>query len=71
MKEVEYKVREIKRYIVTRWESEIHENGNESGGSQGLGEYDNPDDANTVAIALQTVEGGESKLTLWGAQKAS
>lgn len=59
-KYVEYRVKEIKRYIVTRHEREVHENGSESGGvaSQLTGEYPNWDTAYAVAYALCKEEHG-------------
>ena len=48
---IEYRVREIKRYSVTRFHHEVNERG-ESGGVEGKGEYDNADTAYEVAHAL-------------------
>lgn len=56
---VQYRVREVKRFIVTRYEHEVHESGMESGssGSQQLtGEYPNWDTAYAVGYALCKAE---------------
>lgn len=56
---VQYRVREVKRFIVTRYEHEVHEGGMESGssGSQQLtGEYPNWDTAYAVGYALCKAE---------------
>jgi hypothetical protein len=48
---VEYKVREVKRYIITRFEQE-----GKNGSSSTRGEYDNFDTAYNVAYALAKLE---------------
>ena len=54
---VEYRVKEIKRYIVTRFEREyIPGNQNEKSGCEQLGEYPNWDNAYSVAYALCKAE---------------
>lgn len=53
---VEYKVREVKRYIITRFESEENENGTGNGSSSVRGEFDNFDMAYNVAYALANLE---------------
>jgi len=53
MKTIEYRVRPVTRYVVTRYESEVHENGAESCGScQTKGEFDNHEIAYQVGYAL-------------------
>lgn len=56
-KTVEYRVRPVTRYHVTRFENEDHENGRCSGGCESLGEFDNESQANKVAKALAYLEG--------------
>ena len=51
--ESEYRVREVKRYIVTHWYFTDHGDGRNEGGCNSFGEFDNVSDANTVASALQ------------------
>lgn len=51
-KTVEYRVRPVTRYHVTRFESELHESGAESAGCESLGEFDNEQQAFKVAEAL-------------------
>lgn len=51
-KTVEYRVRPVTRYHVTRFENEDHDNGRCSGGSESLGEFDNESQAFKVADAL-------------------
>lgn len=56
---VEYRVREVKRFIVTRYEHEVFDSGMETGstGSQQLtGEYPNWDTAYAVGYALCKAE---------------
>lgn len=57
-KNVEYRIREIKRYVVTRHEHEVHEDGTESsdGSRQLTGEYPNWDTAYAVGYALCRAE---------------
>jgi len=59
---VEYRVREVKRWIVTRFESSdhIHEDGRRSysGGSASLGEFENEMGAYNVAYTLCKEEHG-------------
>lgn len=50
---VEYKVREVTRYIVTRYESDDSQR---TGTCQQRGEYDNFDMAYNVAYALASLE---------------
>lgn len=50
---IEYKVRPVTRYVITRFEtSGPDENGRGSGSSEAKGEYDNQDVAYEVAYAL-------------------
>lgn len=56
MKTIEYRVRPVTRYIVTRFESETHEDGGDSGGSSAHGTFDNNYVAQEVAYALCKAE---------------
>lgn len=59
MKMIEYRVRPVTRYIVTRCDWEKHENGNESSGDSsvvGKGEYETADMAYEVGYALCKAE---------------
>lgn len=56
MLKIEYRVRPITRYIVTRYERQDHENGKCSGSSSGHGEFDNEETAYQVAYALARAE---------------
>lgn len=47
--QVEYKIREVTRYVVTRWHTSGH---NGSAGVETKGEFDNADMAYQVAYAL-------------------
>ncbi len=60
-KHVEYRVREIKRYTVTRHETHVDEQGRESCGSstQVGSHYDNYETAHAVAYALCAKEHGD------------
>lgn len=51
---VEYKVREVKRYIVTRFQSD--ENESKAGSSSVRGEFDNFNEAYNVGYALAKLE---------------
>ncbi|MDX0615138.1 hypothetical protein GOD03_11650 [Sinorhizobium medicae] len=51
-REIEYRVRPVTRFIVTRFESVGHPNGRESGGCDSKGEFDNFDTAYQVGYAL-------------------
>lgn len=51
MEKIEYRVRKVERYFVTRY----HETG-KTGGSETRGEYDNPEVAHEVAYALCKAE---------------
>lgn len=51
-KTVEYRVRPVTRYHVTRFENEDYEDGRCSGGCESLGEFDNESHAFKVADAL-------------------
>lgn len=55
---IEYRVRPVVRYIVTRFSSTSHDNGKSQAGSQVCGEFDNADMANTVANAMSATEPG-------------
>lgn len=57
---IEYRVRPVTRYVVTRYHRESRSNGNESGGCEGCGEFDNMQRANTVAEALHKAEDGST-----------
>lgn len=48
---IEYKVRPVARYVVTRYESR-----GKAGGSEQLGEFDNAETAHAVAYALCRAE---------------
>lgn len=56
MKKVEYKVRGVTRYIVTRFETEDLGNGNASAASTTKGEFDRADTAYEVGYALCKAE---------------
>ena len=49
---IEYRVRPVTRYIVTRFEMTADGGGNVGGGSAGGGEFDNYETAYAVAYAL-------------------
>ena len=51
-RKIEYKVRPVTRYIVTRFETITHPGGAESGGSECKGEFNNLDVAYQVGYAL-------------------
>jgi hypothetical protein len=53
---VEYQVRPVTRYIVTRWFNEDDGNGLCAGGCSGRGQFDNLADAIEVATALHKLE---------------
>ena len=53
---IEYRVRPVGRYIVTRYEREVHEDGTCSGGCSSLGEFDNAETAYQVGYALAKAE---------------
>jgi hypothetical protein len=59
MKSIEYRVRPVIRYVVTRYESEP-ETG--SGGVSTMGEFDHQEYANQVSRALGTLD--QAKVTL-------
>jgi hypothetical protein len=69
MKNVEYRVRKVERFIVTRWQSESAEGG-ASVCSTSYGEFDTICEANEVADALAVREGNllsarpEDKITV-------
>lgn len=52
MKTIEYKVRPVKRYIVTMFVGETDDNGNSAGSCTQIGEYPNGNSADLVADAL-------------------
>lgn len=56
MKTIEYRVRPVTRYVVTRWYAEDHANGCCSGGCEGLGEFDNESAAQRVMIGMASHE---------------
>lgn len=57
MKTIEYRVRPVTRYIVTRYHSEHDEaTGLGAGGCETIGEFPNSKQANSVAIALANEE---------------
>lgn len=56
MKTIEYRVRPVTRYIVTRFERQDDNNGLCSGGSEGCGEFDREDSAEKIAMALANAE---------------
>lgn len=60
-KTVEYRVKPVTRYHVTRFESEVHENVSCNGGCESLGEYDNEVQAMKVADALFYIEVNKSE----------
>lgn len=49
---IEYRVRPVTRYLITRFHQEEYDNGRCSGGCEERGEFDNPDIAYNVAYAL-------------------
>lgn len=53
---VEYRVRTVKRYVVSRWHQEDVADGNASGGSMAYGEFNNVYSANDVCEALAARE---------------
>jgi hypothetical protein len=53
---VEYRVRPVTRYVVTRFESEITSNGSACGGCEERGEFSNGDVAYQVGYALCKAE---------------
>lgn len=55
-KKIEYRVREVTRFIVTRYEEEEGINGKCSAGSSTLGEYTSEDTAYAVGYALAKEE---------------
>ena len=55
MHRIEYQVRPITRYIVTRWETE-ERNGQSSGGCDACGEFENDAAAYQVGYALAKAE---------------
>lgn len=56
MTKIEYRVRPVTRYIVTRWEGTDDPRAACSNGSSTLGEYDNADTAYEVGYALCKAE---------------
>ena len=56
MKSVEYRVRPVVRYMVTRYESGSYPDGSSYGGCSGVGEFDNEESAERVKAALDTGE---------------
>lgn len=56
MQLIEYRVRPVTRYIITRYEQTEAVNGACSAGCSSLGEYDNGDTAYAVAYALCKAE---------------
>jgi hypothetical protein len=52
MKTIEYRVRPVTRYIVTRFEMEQDDLARCSGGSSSKGEFDREDVAEEIALAL-------------------
>ncbi len=59
-KKVDYRVRPVTRFVITRFEREDHPNGMCSGGSECRGEFDNYDTAHAVAYALCKLEHDQS-----------
>ena len=55
-KTVEYRVRPMTRYHVTRYEEQEHEDGCNSGGVESLGTFDNLEAANRVCVQLAASE---------------
>ncbi len=49
---IEYRIRPVTRYIVTRYYSIDHEDGRAEGGCEERGEFDHADTAYSVAYAL-------------------
>jgi len=56
MEKIEYRVRPVTRFIITRYEGTTDEDGNSDGSVAGRGEYDNADTAFEVAYALCKAE---------------
>lgn len=61
MKTVEYKVRQVTRYVVTRYENDPENN---AGGVLTMGEYDHLDYARRVCEALSHSDPGPTSLSL-------
>ena len=51
MEKIEYRVRPVTRYIVTRFETKSDDRGSSEGGSSQLGEFDNATTAYAVGYA--------------------
>lgn len=56
MEQVEYRVRPVVRYVVTRWYSGQHPEGGNYGGCETIGEYDCESAAERVYKALEAGE---------------
>ena len=56
MKKVEIRVRPVTRYVVTRYEGEVREDGRCSAGCSSLGEFDHEYYAERVAAAVRAFE---------------
>lgn len=54
--QIEYRVRKVERYVVTRWYSADYETGGGEGGCEQRGEFDHADTAYEVAYALARQE---------------
>lgn len=64
MNTIEYRVRAIKRYVITRFHSEDAGDGRGQAGSETLGQFDNLATANRVATALHIAEPGSAFSTI-------
>lgn len=60
---IEYRVRPVTRYIITRFHSETTPTGGSSVGSEMLGEFDNQVKAELIAQALTGMESGAKYIT--------
>lgn len=56
MRQVEYRVRPVVRYVVTRWHSEDDGNGSVGGGCETVGEFHREEAAERVRDALAASE---------------
>lgn len=62
MKTIEYKIRPVTRYIVTKYTEEEHEDGRCSGGSEMCGEFDREEEALRAGFAMAKMDFHERSL---------
>lgn len=60
---IEYRVRPVTRYIITRYHNETSPTGGSTGGVETLGEFDNQVKAELIAQALTGMESGAKYIT--------